>query len=33
VTRTCSYSHILTNQDLPKDAFTLKTNKQTHFVK
>jgi outer membrane lipoprotein-sorting protein len=33
VTRTCTYSHIKTNQDLPKDAFTLKTNKQTHVVK
>jgi outer membrane lipoprotein-sorting protein len=33
MTRTCLYSHIKTNQDLPKDAFTLKTNKQTHFVK
>ena len=33
MTRTCMYSHIKTNQDLPKDAFLLKTNKQTHFVK
>jgi outer membrane lipoprotein-sorting protein len=31
--RTCTYSHIKTNQELPKDAFTQKTNKQTHFVK
>ena len=31
--RTCTYSHIKTNVELPKDAFTLKTNKQTHFVK
>jgi outer membrane lipoprotein-sorting protein len=31
--RTCTYSHIKTNLELPKDAFTLKTNKQTHFVK
>ena len=33
VTRTCIYSHFKTNQGLPKDAFTLKTNKQTHYVK
>jgi len=33
VTRTCTYSHIKTNQDLPRDAFVLNTNKQTHFVK
>jgi outer membrane lipoprotein-sorting protein len=31
--RTCTYSHIKTNVELPSDAFTLKTNKQTHFVK
>ena len=33
MTRTSTYSNIKTNQGLPKDAFTLKTNKQTHFVK
>ena len=33
VTRTCTYSHFKTNQGLPKDAFVLKTNKQTHFIK
>ena len=33
VTRTCIYSHIKTNEDLPKDAFALKTNRETHFVK
>ena len=33
MTRTCTYARIKTNQDLPKDAFTLKTNKQTHFMK
>ncbi len=32
MTRTCTYAHFKTNVDLPKDAFTLKTNKQTHFV-
>lgn len=32
-TRTCTYSRIKTNVELPRDAFTLKTNKQTHFVK
>ncbi len=31
--RTCTYSHIKTNVELPRDAFTLKTDKQTHFVK
>jgi outer membrane lipoprotein-sorting protein len=32
-TRTSIYSHIKTNVELPKDAFTLKTDRQTHFVK
>jgi outer membrane lipoprotein-sorting protein len=31
--RTCIYSNIKNNQPLPKDAFTLKTNKQTKLVK
>lgn len=31
--RTCVYSHIRTNAALPKDAFTLKTNSQTQYVK
>lgn len=31
--RTCIYSHIKTNVELPSDAFTLKTNRQTHFAK
>lgn len=30
--RVCTYSNIKTNQPLPKDAFTLKTNKQTKTV-
>jgi outer membrane lipoprotein-sorting protein len=30
--RTCIYSNIKTNQSLPKNAFTLKTNKQTKMV-
>jgi outer membrane lipoprotein-sorting protein len=33
VTRTCTYLHIKTNEDLPRDAFVLKTNRDTHFVK
>jgi outer membrane lipoprotein-sorting protein len=33
ITRTCFYFHIKTNQPLPKDAFTLKTDKQTQIVK
>ncbi len=33
MTRTCTYSHVKTNQDLPRDAFVIKTNKQTHYVK
>jgi outer membrane lipoprotein-sorting protein len=33
VTRTCTYSHIITNQALPKNAFTLNTNRQTQTVK
>jgi outer membrane lipoprotein-sorting protein len=33
ITRTCIYSHIKTNQPLPKDAFTLKTNKQTQITR
>jgi outer membrane lipoprotein-sorting protein len=31
--RTCIYSNIKNNEPLPKDAFTLKTNKQTKMVK
>ena len=31
--RTCTYWHIKTNVELPRDAFTLKTDRQTHFVK
>jgi outer membrane lipoprotein-sorting protein len=31
--RTCIYSQIKTNQSLPRDAFTFKTNKQTQFIK
>ena len=33
VTRTCTYAHIITNQALPKNAFTLNTNRQTQTVK
>jgi outer membrane lipoprotein-sorting protein len=33
ITRTCFYFHIKTNEPLPKDAFVLKTNKQTQKVK
>ena len=33
VTRTCTYAHIVTNQSVPKDAFVLKTNRQTQTVK
>ena len=32
-TRTCTYWNIKTNETLPKDAFVLKTNRQTHFAK
>lgn len=31
-TRTCIYTNIKTNQSLPSDAFTLKTDKKTQFV-
>jgi outer membrane lipoprotein-sorting protein len=31
-TRTCIYTNIKTNQPLPKDAFVLKTNRQTQYV-
>ncbi|HEX4758083.1 MAG TPA: hypothetical protein VH308_08880 [Terracidiphilus sp.] len=31
--RTCIYSQIKTNQSLPKDAFTVKTNKQTQHIR
>jgi len=33
ITRTCVYSRIKTNQPLPKDAFALKTNKQTQITR
>ena len=31
--RTCIYSQIKTNQSLPKDAFAVKTNKQTQHIR
>jgi outer membrane lipoprotein-sorting protein len=30
--RTCHYTNIKVNQDLPGDAFSFKTDKQTRFV-
>jgi outer membrane lipoprotein-sorting protein len=32
-TRTCTYSNFKLNQDLPKDAFTYKTDKNTQYIK